>query len=67
MTNVSVATVVISPGATGGNARRAVDEAAVDEADEQDEEADADRDRPLQVHRDGVHHRLAQAGDDEDQ
>ena len=41
------------------------DEPAVDEADEQDEQADADADRPLQGQRHGLHDRLAQADQDE--
>ena len=42
------------------------DEAAVDEADEQDEEADADDDRLLELERDGLEDRLAEAGEHED-
>ena len=42
------------------------DEAAVDEADEQDEQADAGPDGPLQGQRHGVHDRFAEADDDED-
>ena len=42
-------------------------DARVAEADERDEEADADADRELDLHRDGAHDRLAQAGDHQDQ
>ena len=57
------AVVVGKTGTTIGAPPGAVadDEAAVDEADEQDEQADADADRPLQRQRDGVHDRLAEA------
>ena len=41
------------------------DQPAIHEADEQDEEADADADRPLQGERHGVHDRLAQADHDQ--
>jgi hypothetical protein len=68
MTKVSVATLTMSAGTTGGTPRPGRrHEAAVDQADEQDEQADADRDRALQVQRDGVHDRLAQPGQHEDQ
>ena len=39
----------------------------IDEADEQDEEPDADADRTLQAERDGIHDRLAQADEHEQQ
>ena len=42
------------------------DDPGVDEADEQDEQADADPDRPLERQRDGPHDRLAQADEDEE-
>ena len=42
------------------------DDPGVDEADEQDEQADADADGALQRQRDGAHDRLAQADQDED-
>ena len=41
-------------------------DAAVDEADEQDEEADADDDGLLQLQGDGLEDRLAEAGEHED-
>ena len=41
------------------------DEPAVDEADEQDEQADADADRALEGERHGVHDGFAEADDDE--
>ena len=43
------------------------DEPAVDEADEQDEQADADADRPLERQRHGVHDRFAEADEDQQQ
>ena len=39
------------------------DDAALDQADDRDEQADADADRALQVERDGVHDRLACTGE----
>ena len=51
------------PSSTGtGAGAGAADEARVDEADERDEQADADRDRGLELRRDGVEHRLPEAG-----
>ena len=51
------------PSPTGGAASPVgVDEAGVDEADERDEQADADRDRELQLDRDGVEDQAPQAG-----
>src|SRR5665647_3376448 len=47
-------------------AAAAHDEAAVDKADEQDEEADADDDGLLQLERDGLEDGLAEAGEHED-
>ena len=49
----------------GGRPGRLDDDAGVDEADEQDEQADPDADRPLERHRDGAHDRFAQADEDE--
>ncbi len=50
-----------------GRARAAHDEPRVRQADERDEEADPDRDRLLQLDRDRVHDRLAQADEHQDQ
>ena len=57
------------PSSTGTRCRRrgAADEAGVDEADERDEQADADADRGLELRRDGVEHRLPEAGEHEHQ
>jgi hypothetical protein len=48
-----------------GGVGDAAHEAGVDEADEGDEQADADADGLLEGERDGVHHPLAQAGQDQ--
>ena len=48
-----------------GTAGRCRDEPAVDEADEQDEQADAGPDGALEGERDGVHHRFPEADHDE--
>ena len=49
-----------------GRSAAADDDAAVDEADEQDEEADADDDRLLQLDGDGLEDGLTEAGEHED-
>ena len=56
---------VSSPSVTGTPGGPGFTMPAVTEADEEDEEADADADRPLQRQRDGVHDRLAEAGEDQ--
>ena len=60
---------VVVGNATGDGrdaARRHDDEAAVDESDEQDEQADAHADRALEGKRDRVHDRFAETGQHED-
>ena len=66
-TNTSVGTVLIepvppAPRPTGGDGDPGrADEAGIDQPDEQDERADARRDRELQLHRHGVEDQRAQA------
>ena len=50
-----------------GRVRVVDDHARVDEADEQDEEADPDPDRPLQAQRHGIHDGFPQPHEDEQQ
>ena len=66
-TATKIGTPVRLPSVTGVRLGRVLDdESRLPEPDEQDEQADADADRLLEVERHGVHDRFAKAADDQD-